>query len=196
MSDQTAYPDDAHDEALDQRLTSRTPTILALLLVAAIGGGALFTSGFMLGRLSGATPGTPDTQQELFRPFWDAYNDVSTRYVGEIDEHALVQGAIKGIFDALGDPFSAYMTEEEYRASLSGISGEFEGVGVELVAAEPGGEPCATISATCRLTITRVIRGSPAVTAGLREGDVILAVDGESTIGSSREVVVDSIRGP
>ncbi len=46
----------------------------------------------------------------------------------------LVQGAIEGMFNALGDPFSAYMTEEEYRASLSGLSGEFEGVGIEMAA--------------------------------------------------------------
>ena len=174
---------------------SRTPAYVALLLVAAIGGGALFVSGFMLGRLSGATPGTADSQQELFRPFWDAYNDVSNNYVGEADPHILVQGAIKGIFEALDDPFSAYLTEEEYRSSLGGISGEFEGVGVEMTTLE-NEQPCETISATCRLTITRVIRGSPALTAGLLAGDVVLAVDGVDNSGSSLELVVDRVRGP
>jgi carboxyl-terminal processing protease len=178
------------------RSENRSSTFLALFLVAAIGGGALFFSGFMLGRLNGATPGTADSQQELFRPFWDAYNDVSQHYVGEVDPHLLVEGAIKGIFGALGDPFSAYLTEEEYLASLGGISGEFEGVGIEMAALDTDGQPCAEISATCRLTITRVIRGSPARTADLRVGDIVVAVDGTTTLGSSLEVVVPTVRGP
>lgn len=174
----------------------RTSAMVALLVVAVIGGGALFVSGFALGRLAGATPGTTDARQDLFRPFWDAYNDVSTNFVGEIDPHALVEGAIKGIFQALDDPFSSYLTEEEYRQSLGGLSGEFEGVGIEMSAIDQDGQPCAAISATCRLTITRVIRGSPALDAGLQANDVILAVDDESTTGSSLELIVPTIRGP
>ena len=121
---------------------------MAFFLVAIIGGGALFVSGFALGRLAGATPGTSEGRQDLFRPFWDAYNDVSTNYVGEIDPSVLVQGAIKGMFEALEDPFSAYLTEEEYRSSLGGLSGEFEGVGIEMTTVDDAGEPCATVSAT------------------------------------------------
>jgi carboxyl-terminal processing protease len=175
--------------------TSRNATVIALLLVAAIGGAGLFFSGFMLGRLNGQTPGTSDANQELFRPFWDAYNDVSNNYVGEVDSHVLVEGAIKGIFNALGDPFSQYLTEEEYRASLGGISGEFEGVGIEMSTSEDG-QPCETISETCLLTVTRVIRGSPATAAGFLEGDVLLAVDGTSTAGMTLQDVVAKVRGP
>ena len=177
------------------QVSGRPSAILALLLVAAIGGAGLFFSGFMLGRLNGQTPGTSDANQELFRPFWDAYNDVSNNYVGEVDSHVLVEGAIKGIFNALGDPFSQYLTEEEYRASLGGISGEFEGVGIEMAAAE-NGQPCETISETCLLMVTRVIRGSPAIAAGLLEGDVLTAVDGTSTSGMTLEDVVAKVRGP
>ena len=174
---------------------SRASSFLALFLVAAVGGAGLFFSGFMLGRLNGQTPGTSDANQELFRPFWDAYNDVTTNYVGEVDPHLLVQGAIDGIFQALGDPYSSYLTEEEYRSSLGGLSGEFEGVGIEMATLE-NGEGCPTISETCRLTITRVIRGSPAIAADLRQGDVLLAVDGTSTLGSTLELVVPTVRGP
>jgi carboxyl-terminal processing protease len=175
--------------------TGRTSTVIALLLIAAIGGAGLFFSGFMLGRLNGQTPGTSDANQDLFRPFWDAYNDVANNYVGEVDEHVLVEGAIKGVFNALGDPFSQYLTEEEYRASLGGISGEFEGVGIEMTAIE-NDQPCETISETCLLTVTRVIRGSPATAAGLQEGDVLKAVDGTSTTGQTLNDVVSKVRGP
>lgn len=170
--------------------------LVALLLVGVIGGAGLFVSGFTLGRLAGATPGTTDANQDLFRPFWDAYNDVSTNFVGTVDQHLIIEGAIKGIFGALNDPFSQYLTEEEYRASLGGISGEFEGVGVEMTTRDAAGAACDTISQTCRMVITRVIRGSPALAAGLQVDDFVLAVDGVATDGSTLEVVVPTIRGP
>jgi len=170
--------------------------LLALLLAAVLGGGGLFVSGFTLGRLAGATPGTTDANQDLFRPFWDAYTDVSTNYVGQVDPHLLVEGAIKGLFIALDDPFSQYLTEEEYRASLGGISGEFEGIGVEMSTQDEAGQPCETVSDTCRLVITRVIRRSPAIAAGLLDGDVVTAVDGQVTRGKTLDEVVPTIRGP
>jgi carboxyl-terminal processing protease len=175
---------------------SRAPVYLAMVLVAVLSGAALFVSGFSLGRLAGATPGTSESRQELFRPFWDAYNDISINYVGELDERKLVEGAIKGVFDALADPYSGYMTEEEYRRSLSGVSGEFEGIGAEMTTRDSQDEPCATISPSCRLIVTRIIRGSPALRAGLLADDVVLAVDGTPTLDSSLELVIPLIRGP
>jgi carboxyl-terminal processing protease len=174
----------------------RASTWLALLVVIMLGGGGIFVSGFTLGRLAGATPGTTDANQDLFRPFWDAYTDVSTNYVGQIDPHLLVEGAIKGIFNALDDPFSQYLTEEEYRNSLGGISGEFEGIGVEASTQDAAGQPCDAVSDTCHFVITRVIRRSPALAAGLREGDLVSAVDGNVTRGKTLEEVVTMIRGP
>ena len=187
-------PNEPSEQAPPRRI--RPFTIVALFLVAILLGGGLFVSGFALGRLAGSTPGTAASQEDLFRPFWDAYNDVTTNYVGTVDQHALVEGAIRGIFGALGDPFSFYMTEEEYQASLSGISGEFEGVGIELSVQDAQGQACDTISNTCPLVITSVIRGAPAVTAGLMADDVILAVDGQAVSGMKVDDVVPLIRGP
>lgn len=169
---------------------------LSLVLIAVFAGAALFVSGFSLGRLSEMTPGTVESRQELFRPFWDAYNDIVAQYVGEVDQGALVEGAIEGLFEAIGDPYSFYMTEEEYKQSLSGVSGQFEGIGAQMTTAETDGTACATISPTCRLVITHVLRNTPALRAGLTVGDVVLAVDGKATIDSSLEAVILLIRGP
>ena len=179
-----------------RRTTNRGATYLALFIVAALGGGALFVSGFALGRLAGATPGTTADRQDLFRPFWDAYNDITTNDVGTVDTHLLVEGAIGGLFTALGDPFSQYLTEEQYRASLTGLSGEFEGVGIEMTTQDAQGQSCDTISDTCELVITHVIRGGPALTAGLMAGDVIRAVDGKSVAGLMVNDVVPLVKGP
>jgi carboxyl-terminal processing protease len=175
----------------------RWPIYLAAFLVVILGGGGLFVSGFTLGRLNHATPGTSESRQELFRPFWEAYNDITLNYVGEMDQRQLVEGAIKGVFEALDDPFSGYMTEEQYRQSLTGLSGEFEGIGANLAVLGPEGETCGdNITVTCRLTVLRVIRNSPAMRAGLEAQDVISAVDDEPTLESDITAVVSRIRGP
>jgi carboxyl-terminal processing protease len=176
---------------------SRNPTPwLALVLVMVLAGTALFVSGFSLGRLSATTGGTGASREQLFRPFWDAYNDIVKRYVGPVDQEQLVQGAIEGLFRALGDPFSFYMTEQEYRNSLQGLSGQFEGIGAQMATQQPDGSSCTTISATCRLVVTAVLRSSPALMAGLEPGDVVLAVDGKAVTGASLDAVIALIRGP
>src|SRR5689334_22370361 len=122
-------PQPIGDTETPQRRGIHFSRLLAIFLVVAIGGSALFVSGFTLGRLAGATPGTAAADQDLFRPFWDAYNDITQNYVGTtpVDPHLLVEGAIGGLFTALGDPFSQYLTQEQYTATLSGLSGEFTG---------------------------------------------------------------------
>lgn len=153
-------------------------------------------SGFALGRVASDTPGTTAERQELFRPFWNAYDDITGNYVGPVDQHLLVEGAIGGLFNALADPFSQYLTEEQYRQSLGGISGEFEGVGVELNAVDASGQSCEAASATCRVVIKSVIRGSPALKAGLLDNDVLVAIDGTSTDGMTLDDVAGKLRGP
>ena len=177
-------------------VASRLPVYVAAVLVVVMGGAGLFASGFLLGRQSALAPGTGDARQALFQPFWDTYNDITSNYVGTKDEHVLVEGAIKGLFGALGDPFSFYMTEEEYQASLTGISGEFEGIGAEMNIVDGAGQACDAISDTCRLTVAKVIRESPALKAGLLAGDVVVAVDGNSLNGKNVNDAVGLIRGP
>jgi len=196
---------DPQDSAFDDVASARQPDatagqgrtgiFLAVLLVVVLGGAGLFVSGFMLGRLQALTPGTGESRQQLFGPFWDAYNDITGNYVGEYEENDLVDGAIKGLFNALGDPFSAYMSRDEYQNSLVSLSGEFEGIGAEMAVRDAEGNSCESISPECRMTVMRVIRGSPALRAGLLAGDAVLAVDGESTLGQTLDEVIPRIRG-
>lgn len=178
---------------------ARAPLSIALFAVAVLCGAALFVSGFTLGAQQSITPGTSADNQRLFEPFWDAWNKVTTQYVGEVDQQALLEGAISGIFDALGDPYSSYMTSEEYRNALSGISGQFEGIGAQLILQDDEGTACATeatVGDLCELVVQHVVRRSPALAAGLQVDDVVLAVNGESLNGMSIEDAVTLIRGP
>lgn len=171
---------------------------IAIALVAILAGGALFMSGYSMGRQTAMEPGTPVSEEEAFRPFWDTYQTITERYAGgEIDRDAIVQGAIRGMIDALGDPYSSYLTSEEYRESLQGISGEFEGIGAEIATqAADGTQGCATLGPDCRLVIIAPLAGSPAERAGIRPGDLILAADGVALDGLTVDGARDRIRGP
>jgi carboxyl-terminal processing protease len=99
---------------------------------------------------------------------------------------------------ALDDPYSAYLTSDEFRATLQDISGEFEGIGATIgtVDAEGATSSCATIAPDCRLVVVSPITGSPADEAGLLAGDVIASIDGEPLDGLTVEEARNRIRGP
>ena len=120
---------------------------ISIALVAVMAGSALFLSGYSLGRQAATEPGTPPSQSEAFQPFWDTYHAINDRYAGgEVDRTKVVQGAIRGMIQALGDPYSAYLTSDEYRDSLLGISGQFEGIGAEIATEGPDGtEGCSPL---------------------------------------------------
>jgi carboxyl-terminal processing protease len=175
----------------------RLTTIVALALVGVLGGAALFGAGFLLGDQRARTAGTPDDREALFGPFWDAYDAITGRFVGETDGRALVEGAIKGMFEAIGDPFSGYLTSDEYKSSISGISGSFEGIGaVMMTRAEPGEEACDRAGPTCYIVVIRTLRDAPAARAGLRTDDRIVAIDDAPVDGLTIGETVDRVRGP
>jgi carboxyl-terminal processing protease len=100
---------------------------------------------------------------------------------------------------ALGDPYSMYLTSQEYRDSLQGISGEFEGIGATIGAVDAKGKTssCTTLTATdCRMVIVEPIQGSPADRAGLLPGDVVTAIDGKALAGMSLDDARALVRGP
>jgi carboxyl-terminal processing protease len=175
--------------------------LIAGILVTVIAGSTLFVAGWSLGRQEALTPGTPVDEAQAFQPFWDTYQAVTQRYAGpgDVDRKALIEGAIKGMIAALGDPYSMYLTSQEYRDSLQGLSGEIEGIGATIGAVDASGKTssCTTLTATdCQMVIVAPIQGSPADKAGLLPGDVITAVDGKALAGMSLDDARALVRGP
>jgi carboxyl-terminal processing protease len=181
-----------------RRRASAPIITVAVTAIALLSGSALFLSGYSMGRQSAVEPGTPGDEGTAFQPFWDTYHTIEDRYAGgPVDREAVVQGAIRGMIDSLEDPYSAYLTSDQYQSSLQGISGEFEGVGAEIAAqASDGTQSCSTLGPTCRLVIIAPIGGSPAEKAGLRPGDLVLATDGVSLDGLTVDAARERLRGP
>jgi carboxyl-terminal processing protease len=171
---------------------------VSVALIAILAGSALFLSGYTLGRQTASQPGTPPAEAGAFQPFWDTYRTIIDRYAGgPVDRGALIQGAIRGMIGALGDPYSAYLDAGQYRQSLQGISGQFEGIGAEIASqATDGTAGCTPLGPACRLIVTKPLAGSPAQRAGVQAGDVVSAVDGTSLDGLTVDAARDRIRGP
>jgi carboxyl-terminal processing protease len=174
----------------------RVAVVIVLLLVAVVGGAALFGAGYTLGGQQARTPGTPDDREALFAPFWDAFDAITGRFVGRTNEKTLVEGAIKGMFDAIGDPFSGYLSSDEYKASISGINGSFEGIGAVMQNHDAAGASCAEAGPDCHIVVVRTLRDSPATRAGLRADDRILAIDDVPVDGQTIGQTIDRVRGP
>jgi carboxyl-terminal processing protease len=179
--------------------SARGPILaLAMVVVSVLAGGALFASGYLVGRQSTSQPGTPVASEQAFQPFWDSYDTIIKRFaLGGETQQSLVDGAIKGMVDSLGDPYSAYLTPEQYSQGLQDLSGQFEGIGAEIGTKDAKGatSDCTTLGPDCRLAVVSPIEGSPSEKAGVKAGDIIVAVDGTSLDGLTVDGARNKIRG-
>ncbi|HEY2916979.1 MAG TPA: S41 family peptidase [Candidatus Limnocylindrales bacterium] len=171
---------------------------VAIALVAVIGGGALFMSGYALGVHQGSEPGTAPSDDAAFQPFWDAYHNVTSRFaLGPVDRTTVVEGAIKGMVDALGDPYSTYLSPEDFQNTLQDINGQFEGIGAEIATVDATGKTsdCTPFGPNCFLQVAQPLPDSPALKAGLQTGDIVTAVDHATLDGLTSDQARDKIRG-
>jgi len=185
---------------------NRNTNIIYVAFVAIILLAGAFSGGFIVGQLipgSGQLPflenilpssstGAPDPQsatpselQDLFSPFWEAWDIVHRQYVEQpVDDVALMQGAIRGMMEALGDEQTYYMNPEMYKTETLSLQGEYEGIGAHV---DMEGE---------YLTIVSPMAGSPAEQAGLHPGDKVIAIDGQDMTGIPPEEVRLKVLGP
>jgi len=135
--------------------------------------------------LTFAVSGVQDSPSNLFDPVYQVYLDVKDHFYQpeRIDDQQILYGAMKGIVEQLDDPYSEFLDPEGKRAFDESLDGEFSGVGIEI-----------TLEEGILMVITPLV-GSPAEAAGMRAGDKILAVDGESTDGKTLTQSALKIRG-
>jgi len=135
-----------------------------------------------------ATPSTTQTtidRETLLKPFGQAGDLVHENYVDQpVDDQLLMQGAIRGMLEALGDPYSGYLTSDEYQQANAPLRGEYDGIGAWV---DTSGK---------YLTIISPMEGSPAEKAGLKAGDQIIGVDGEDVTSLDPQLVLRRVLGP
>jgi len=148
--------------------------LLAVSLVLSFGAGCA---------LETRTTSGSDQGLEAVEEAWDI---IFQDYVDKdkLDATKMSQAAIRGMLEAVDDPYTSYLDPETYQLSLSGLEGKFEGIGAHVTMKEE------------QLMIIAPIPDTPADKAGIRAGDVILEIDGGTTSGLSLAEAVLLIRGP
>jgi carboxyl-terminal processing protease len=126
------------------------------------------------------------SDQERFRVFWEAWGLVNQEFYNRsaLDGQKMTYGALKGMLETLGDPYTAFTTPREKEAADTSLRGSFDGIGVQVDLREG------------KVQVVAPIEGSPAERAGLRTGDVITRVDETDLNGLALNEVVALIRGP
>jgi carboxyl-terminal processing protease len=139
-----------------------------------------FTAGVMLGSYSSASDDANLAAIE------DAWRIITEKYVekDQIDKEALSQAAIQAMMEMIDDPYSSYLDPKAYQSSIEQLEGKFQGIGAEASIRDG------------QVVVVAPYAGSPAEKAGLEPGDIILAIDGQSTEGLNLMEVVLKVRGP
>ncbi len=154
--------------------------LLAFLLVIGIG----FT-GFTLGKNSSKDSPLLSQENQKHMAQMEAMKElIDENFLFDYDEKQLYDGSLKGMFENLKDPYTAYYTKDEFEKLMEGVNGKYAGIGVAVQASDEG-----------YIKAISVFDESPAKKAGIKVGDYITKVDGESYSADQLEEAVSKMRG-
>lgn len=144
---------------------------------------ALGASGASKSGASGASGDTLDNEDLQRLAAYMKY--LKENFKDEVTYDFLVDGAFNGVTEALGDPFSVYYpAPEDEEEFTSAVEGRFEGIGVSI-----------TMGVDGKCVVDHPLSGSPAMEAGVKAGDVIVAIDGKSVEGWTLNEISSKLRG-
>jgi len=120
-----------------------------------------------------------------FSPFWKTWKILNEKHIDAdtIEPEDKLWSSIEGLAASLGDPYTVFFPPQEAKEFQEEISGNFEGVGMEVGVKES------------RITVVAPLKGTPAERSGIKPGDSILAIYGTPTFGMTIDEAVDLIRG-
>ena len=154
-------------------------TVMALLLGTALGA--------VLPQIVTVTQAQEQSDARTTYEYLDLFGNVFERvragYVEEVDEKKLIEAAINGMLSSL-DPHSAYLPPDNFADMREQTKGEFGGLGIEVT------------MENSFVKVVAPIDDTPAAEAGIKSGDFITHIDGESVLGLSLSEAVDRMRGP
>lgn len=147
---------------------------LVVVTIISVATGSLFTGADHIDRKT-------DKKLEAL----DSLIDKTYLYKNDIDDDVLKEGIIKGYIEALGDPYSEYYDEKEFKELTEATSGKFYGIGAAFSEKDTSGS----------LEVVRVYENMPAAKAGIKAGDILIKVDGKSIEGKSSDAVMNTVKG-
>jgi len=167
------------------KLNLRQARLITLFLIVALLAGGV---GYRLGVSKAANFAKPvflESREFDFSLFWNVWDRLGTAFIDQdaLDSQQMIYGSIEGMVASLGDPYTVFLSPAKNKEAKERLNGSFEGVGMELGYRDEV------------LTVIAPLSGTPAERAGIRAGDLILKIEGQSTTDISLPEAVELIRG-
>ena len=158
--------------------------LATMALLVALVTASSFLAGFATQRNLPPVVQGPSTRLEQFGVFWEAWRIIEREFYGEVPSpQEMTYGAIRGVVETLDDPHTVFVDPVHAELLNDDLSGSFEGIGAVVEMREG------------QLVIVSPLKDTPAERAGLRAGDVVTAIDGQSTEGIGLFEAISRIRG-
>ena len=159
-------------------------TIMLIIVVALVT--FIFTSIFLYNKLGTSKYASiPGITSDLIKKICAVRQLIDSKYISEVNEEELVEGAIKGYVEGLGDEHTEYFTKEEMDEFKQDVEGNYVGIGIYMAYNEEDNT----------IVILLPIKNSPAEEAGILSGDIIRKVDEVEYTGEDFEKVATYIKG-
>lgn len=123
--------------------------------------------------------------KDFYKKFNQIKGVIEQDYIEQPKLETLLNGAIKGMVASLEDPYSYYLTADEYKDFLIDVQGTYAGVGLSVTVSKDDNQ----------ITVMDAFKGSPAAEAGIIVGDKIIGIDGEDVDGTMLDAAVNKMRG-
>jgi len=164
-------------------MTIKRKIIFIFLILILIG--AVFSSGYFFGKSQVVCKICPPEEIDLSL-FWETWKKLEEKFVSpeKLDIQKMIYGAISGMVKSLGDPYTTFLNPEDTKKFLEDVTGQFEGVGMEIGIRKG------------QLQVIAPLEGTPAQRAGLRAGDRIMKINDTLTADITIDEAVNLIRGP
>lgn len=132
------------------------------------------------------SPPVPPAGGIDFSLFWDVWGRLEKSFIDKkaLDPQKMVWGAISGMVQSLGDPYTVFLTPTQQKETKEELGGQFEGIGAQLGIKDK------------KIVVVAPLKGTPAEKAGIKAGDWIVKVDGKDTASWTLPEAVSKIRGP
>lgn len=135
----------------------------------------------------------PQANLQYFQTLEGVWQFIQRNYVDKVDPKVLYEGAMKGMFEALGDPYSVFLDDKSMSQLNDTLEGSFGGIGLYISKQEA--DPRLPEGTPRYIEVVSPIEDTPAWSAGFKPGDLIMKIDGESTVPMSADDAMAKIRG-